>query len=155
MAPEHRLADAGRLRLADVLGEAFVGLAHGGALQDDIDAQALAAARALALRIRMTTFTGLCEMVAHGVGAAPAMPVLAGLGQPGRAAAQPAVPSRRTYTGLTPDQSSSGAKIACRSSCVNAIFCDSPSDRIDCASSDFFCCSSWIFSSSVPFAISL
>lgn len=68
MASGHRLADAGRLRLADVLGEAFVGLSHGSALQDYIDAQALASGRPLALRIRMTTFTGLCEMVAHGVG---------------------------------------------------------------------------------------
>jgi len=68
MAPGHRLADARALRLADVLHEAFVGLAHGSALQDYIDAQALAAGRALALRTRMTTFTGLCEMVTHGVG---------------------------------------------------------------------------------------
>ncbi|TXG01703.1 LysR substrate-binding domain-containing protein [Massilia arenae] len=68
MAPGHRLAAANALRLADVLHEAFVGLTHGSALQDYIDAQALDAGRALALRIRMTTFTGLCEMVGHGVG---------------------------------------------------------------------------------------
>lgn len=67
-AAGHRLADAGSVRLAEVLGEPFVGLAHGSALQDHVDAQALAAGRALGLRVRMTTFTGLCEMVAHGVG---------------------------------------------------------------------------------------
>lgn len=67
-APGHRLAAARSVRLAEVLGEAFVGLSHGSALQDYVDAQAIACGRALGLRIRMTTFTGLCEMVGHGVG---------------------------------------------------------------------------------------
>ncbi|MBD1551025.1 LysR family transcriptional regulator [Pseudomonas typographi] len=64
----HWLAQQGTVRLADVLGEPFVGLAPGNALQDHIDEHARAAGRALALRIRMKTFEGLCEMVAHGIG---------------------------------------------------------------------------------------
>lgn len=69
-APGHRLAGLGKLRLGDVLDQPFVGLAHGSALQESIETQARAAGHALALRIRMTTFTGLCEMVANGVGLA-------------------------------------------------------------------------------------
>jgi len=70
MAAGHRLAGAARLALSEVLDQPFVGLAHGSALQDHLDAQTHAAGQVLALRIRMTTFTGLCEMVAHGVGMA-------------------------------------------------------------------------------------
>lgn len=64
----HRLAQNGSVRFADVLGEPFVGMAPGNALQDHIDDHARAAGRPLALRICMKTFEGLCEMVAHGVG---------------------------------------------------------------------------------------
>lgn len=66
--PGHRIAQRRTAALADVLGEPFVGLAPGNALQDHIDEQARAAGRPLALRIRMKTFEGLCEMVAHGIG---------------------------------------------------------------------------------------
>jgi len=64
----HRLGKRDAVALADVLKEAFVGLAAGTALQDHIDAHARAAGRALTMRIRMKTFEGLCEIVANGVG---------------------------------------------------------------------------------------
>ncbi|MDM9558332.1 MULTISPECIES: LysR substrate-binding domain-containing protein [Bordetella] len=64
----HRLAAAGTVDFAAVLDEPFVGLAPGNALQDHIDEHARAAGGALAPRIRMKTFEGLCEMVSHGVG---------------------------------------------------------------------------------------
>ncbi|KPA99389.1 LysR family transcriptional regulator [Pseudomonas asplenii] len=46
----------------------FVGLSPGNALQDHLNDHAHAAGRPLDLRVRMKTFEGLCEMVAHGVG---------------------------------------------------------------------------------------
>ncbi|MGE0800937.1 MAG: LysR family transcriptional regulator [Lautropia sp.] len=64
----HRLARSGTASFADVLGEPFVGLAPGHALQEHLDDRAHAAGRSLVLRIRMKTFEGLCEMVAHGIG---------------------------------------------------------------------------------------
>lgn len=51
-----------------VLGEQFVGMASGSALQDHIAEQAHKLGRELSLRIRMRTFEGLCEMVGHGIG---------------------------------------------------------------------------------------
>ncbi|MEJ2803702.1 LysR family transcriptional regulator [Comamonadaceae bacterium PP-2] len=66
--PDHRLARHSAVALADVIDQPFVGLAPGNALQDHIDEQARAAGGPLALRIRMKTFEGLCEMVAHGIG---------------------------------------------------------------------------------------
>lgn len=70
--PGHRLARHKAARLADVLNEPFVGLAPGNALQEHIDEKARAASQdqrhGLTWRIRMKTFEGLCEMVAHGVG---------------------------------------------------------------------------------------
>lgn len=65
---DHRLASGGGVRLAEVLVEPFVGMAPGSALQDHLDEHARAAGRPLQLRIRMKTFEGLCEMVAHGIG---------------------------------------------------------------------------------------
>jgi DNA-binding transcriptional LysR family regulator len=64
----HRLSRLRTAYLADVLHEPFVGLMPGSALQDHIDEHARDAGQPLALRIRMKTFEGLCEMVAHGVG---------------------------------------------------------------------------------------
>jgi DNA-binding transcriptional LysR family regulator len=64
----HPLTQRDAVALADVLKEAFVGLAAGTALQDHIDDHARAAGHALTMRIRMKTFEGLCEMVANGVG---------------------------------------------------------------------------------------
>ncbi|WP_017904625.1 LysR substrate-binding domain-containing protein [Pseudomonas asplenii] len=53
-----------------VLDLPFVGLSPGNALQDHLNDHAQAACRPLHLRVRMKTFEGLCEMVAHGVGVA-------------------------------------------------------------------------------------
>lgn len=69
VVPEaHRLAGSRVIDFVDVLGEPFVGLAHGNALQDHIEAHARAHGRMLDVRIRMKTFEGLGQMVAHGVG---------------------------------------------------------------------------------------
>lgn len=67
-AAQNTFALGKQVTFADVLGLPFVGLSQGSALQDHIDEHARAAARPLDLRIRMKTFEGLCEMVAHGVG---------------------------------------------------------------------------------------
>ncbi|XXF09980.1 LysR family transcriptional regulator [Pseudomonas sp. D2-3] len=67
-APGHPLAQRGTLPFAEVLGEAFVGLGQGSALQDHINEQARLAGRPLDLRIRMNGFEALCQMVAHGIG---------------------------------------------------------------------------------------
>ena len=66
----HPLAqrDGRTIAFTEVLGEQFVGMASGSALQDHIAEQALKLGRELSLRIRMRTFEGLCEMVSHGIG---------------------------------------------------------------------------------------
>lgn len=66
----HALAALKEIELADVSGEAFVGLEAGSALQDHIDAHAAALRKTLNFRIRMKTFEGACQMVSHGVGVA-------------------------------------------------------------------------------------
>ncbi len=68
MGADHPLSLHQKLRLAELMKEPFVGLMPGNALQDHIDEQARALGHALAQRIRMKTFEGLCQMVAHGVG---------------------------------------------------------------------------------------
>lgn len=65
---EPPLAQERAVAFSEVVGEPFVGLAPGSALQDHIDQHAERAGGALAFRIRMTTFGGVCEMVSHGVG---------------------------------------------------------------------------------------
>lgn len=67
-APHHPLADRRSLAFAEVLGEPFVGLAQGSALQDHISEHARVAGRPLDVRIRMNSFEALCQMVAHGIG---------------------------------------------------------------------------------------
>lgn len=67
-AAQNTYALGKQVTFAEMLGLPFVGLSQGSALQDHIDEHARAAARPLDLRIRMKTFEGLCEMVAHGVG---------------------------------------------------------------------------------------
>ncbi|UQY33464.1 LysR family transcriptional regulator [Pseudomonas fulva] len=67
-AQGHPLAPRRNLAFADVLGEAFVGLAQGSALQEHINEHARVAGRPLDLRIRMHSFEALCQMVAHGIG---------------------------------------------------------------------------------------
>ena len=64
----HRFAQRRSVSFADVLGETFVALADGNALQTYIEELAAAAGRVLDVRIRMKTFEGLCTMVGHGIG---------------------------------------------------------------------------------------
>lgn len=66
----HRHAQCKSVSLLDVLHEPFVGLSAESALQAHLDHHVRAAGHAVAMRIRMKTFEGLCEMVAHGVGVA-------------------------------------------------------------------------------------
>ncbi|THF66431.1 LysR family transcriptional regulator [Pseudothauera nasutitermitis] len=66
--PGHARAAQRRAGFAEVLGEAFVGLAAGSALQELVEEQARRIGRVPAYRARMQTMEGLCELVAHGVG---------------------------------------------------------------------------------------
>ena len=69
LVPEgHAWAQHKQIAFAEVLSESFVGMAPDHALQDHIDSHARAAGSPLRYRVRMKTFEGLCEMVAHGVG---------------------------------------------------------------------------------------
>ncbi|WP_028695443.1 LysR family transcriptional regulator [Pseudomonas cremoricolorata] len=61
---------AREVAFADLLALPFVGLYPGSALQDHIDQHAHDAGRPLDIRIRMSSFENVCEMVAHGVGVA-------------------------------------------------------------------------------------
>ena len=70
VARGHPLAGEMRAAFHTVLGEAFVGLSGGSAPQDHIGEHAARAGRALAFRIRMRTFEGICRMVADDVGIA-------------------------------------------------------------------------------------
>ena len=64
----HRLAARRSLAFVEVLGEAFVALADGNALQTYVHERADEAGRRLDVRIRMKTFDGLSTMVGHGIG---------------------------------------------------------------------------------------
>lgn len=66
--PNHRLAARTAIRFAEVLGDTFVALADGNALQEHIEDNARTLGRSLSPRIRMKTFEGVCEMVGHGIG---------------------------------------------------------------------------------------
>lgn len=66
--PDHRLAARTSIRFAEVLGDTFVALADGNALQEHIEDNARTLGRSLSPRIRMKTFEGVCEMVGHGIG---------------------------------------------------------------------------------------
>ncbi|ELC7364112.1 LysR family transcriptional regulator [Stenotrophomonas maltophilia] len=65
---DHRLASKRSVTFADVVGETFVALADGNALQTYIEDQARDIGRRLDVRIRMKTFEGVCIMVGHGIG---------------------------------------------------------------------------------------
>lgn len=64
----HRLARRASINFADVLKEPFVGLDGSSALQDHVEDHARTAGHPLKLRVRMKSFEGMCEMVAHGIG---------------------------------------------------------------------------------------
>ena len=66
--PTHRLATESALSFSQLLHESFIGLPSGNALQDHLEAQALALGHVLQPRIQIKTFEGICEMVQHGIG---------------------------------------------------------------------------------------
>ena len=69
IAPQkHLLAHRDKVQFAEVLDQPFAGLSQGSALQDHIDEQARSTGSLLDYRIRMKTYEGVCEMVAHGIG---------------------------------------------------------------------------------------
>lgn len=67
-AAGHPLARLAALKFAEVVGEPFVGLAPGNALQEHIDEHARTLGRALRIRVQMKTYEGVGRMVAQGVG---------------------------------------------------------------------------------------
>ncbi|MGL4965288.1 MAG: LysR substrate-binding domain-containing protein [Inquilinus sp.] len=66
----HPLAARRRIAFAEVLGEDFVGLSPGSALQDHLARHAARAGRPLKLRVRLGGFDAVCRMVEQGVGLA-------------------------------------------------------------------------------------
>ena len=66
----HPLARRRRIAFAEVLGEDFVGLGPGSALQEHLGRHAARAGRALKLRVRLGGFDAVCRMVEQGVGLA-------------------------------------------------------------------------------------
>jgi DNA-binding transcriptional LysR family regulator len=66
----HPLARRRRIAFAEVLGEDFVGLAPGSALQEHLGRHAARAGRTLKLRVRLGGFDAVCRMVGQGVGLA-------------------------------------------------------------------------------------
>ena len=66
----HPLRKKRRIAYRDVLDQEFVGLATGRALQEFLSRQAALAGSALKLRVRMTSFDAICQIVEHGVGIA-------------------------------------------------------------------------------------
>jgi DNA-binding transcriptional LysR family regulator len=54
--------------LSDAIGEPFIGLYPGNALQDHLDEHARGLGHQLTYRIRMSSFEGICEMVSSGIG---------------------------------------------------------------------------------------
>lgn len=66
--PDHTGYGKPAVSFTDVIHEHFVGLYPGSALQDHICAHASALGNDLTIRVRMSTFEGLCEMVEKGIG---------------------------------------------------------------------------------------
>ncbi|WP_245454239.1 LysR substrate-binding domain-containing protein [Aquabacter cavernae] len=66
----HGLAARGALSFADLAGEPFVGLAPGIALQEMVSGEAARMGLTLKMRVRVTSFPALAEIVAAGVGVA-------------------------------------------------------------------------------------
>ena len=68
--PAHPLAEKEEVAFAAVLNEPLVALYQTSALQQHIEQHAAELGQALNVRVRMSHFAGLCEMVAHGTGGA-------------------------------------------------------------------------------------
>lgn len=66
----HPLAARRRIAFTEALGEDFVGLSPGSALQDHLARHAARAGRPLKLRVRLGGFDAVCRMVEQGVGLA-------------------------------------------------------------------------------------
>jgi len=66
----HPFAARRRIAFAEALGEDFVGLSPGSALQDHLARHAARAGRPLKLRVRLGGFDAVCRMVEQGVGLA-------------------------------------------------------------------------------------
>jgi DNA-binding transcriptional LysR family regulator len=66
----HRLGKRRSLAFQDVVGQEFVGLGARRALQEFIGRQAARAGQVLKVRVRMTTFDAICQMVGLGAGIA-------------------------------------------------------------------------------------
>lgn len=70
LPPTHPLSGQKALLFADILAEPLVALYSTSALQRHIEQHAAHVGQALNIRIRMSHFEGLCEMVTHGTGIA-------------------------------------------------------------------------------------
>lgn len=66
----HPLAGRRRVAFAEALGQDFVGLTAGSALQEHVARHATRAGQPLALRVRLGSFDAVCRMVEQGVGLA-------------------------------------------------------------------------------------
>ena len=64
----HPLRGRDNVFLLDAIGEPFIGLYPGNALQDHISEHARGLGHQLTYRIRMSSFEGICEMVSSGIG---------------------------------------------------------------------------------------
>lgn len=64
----HPSGSRDNISLSEALGEPFIGLYPGNALQDHISGHARELGHLLTYRIRMSTFEGICEMVSSGIG---------------------------------------------------------------------------------------
>lgn len=65
---EHPLAARRTVTFREVMGEPFVGLNPGSALQEHLNQHAARAGRSLAFRVRVGGFDALCRLVERGVG---------------------------------------------------------------------------------------
>lgn len=66
----HALAGRRKLAFADTLDHEYVGLGAASALQDFVNQQALRAGRRLKVRVRLSSFDVICQMVEGGAGLA-------------------------------------------------------------------------------------
>lgn len=64
----HPLGCKDNVFLSDAIGEPFIGLYPGNALQDHISGHARELGHQLNYRIRMSSFEGICEMISSGIG---------------------------------------------------------------------------------------
>ncbi len=68
--PAHALRETAEVAFATIIHEPLVALYQTSALQQHIEQHAAGLGQALNVRVRMSHFEGLCEMVAHGAGGA-------------------------------------------------------------------------------------